>query len=110
MKNIEIGGRFTASGVSLGCMRMGGLDEKKVDAIIDTAMECGINFFDHADIYGGGNAEKVFGEYLKRHKDAREKMEPARTGITRRHCAEDYEVVNELGFFPPSHGSVNESP
>ena len=25
-------------------------------------------------IYGGGNAEKVFGEYLKRHKGAREKM------------------------------------
>ena len=30
-------------------------------------------------------------------KDARDKMEPARTGITRRHCAEDYEVVNEIG-------------
>ena len=74
MKNIEIGGKFTASGVSLGCMRMGGLDEAKVDAIMDTAIECGINFFDHADIYGGGNAEKVFGEYLKRHKGAREKM------------------------------------
>ena len=34
---------------------------KKVDAIMKTAIECGINFFDHADIYGKGNAEKVFG-------------------------------------------------
>ena len=71
---IEIGGKFTASAVSLGCMRMGGLDEKRVDAIMDTALENGIDFFDHADIYGKGNAEKVFGEYLKRHKGARDKM------------------------------------
>ena len=74
MKNIEIGGKFTASSISLGCMRMGGLDEKRVDAIMDTAIECGVNFFDHADVYCGGNAEKVFGKYLKRHKGARDKM------------------------------------
>lgn len=30
-------------------------------------------------------------------KDGREKMEPARTGITRRHCSLDYEIVNEIG-------------
>lgn len=74
MKNIKIGGKFDASSISLGCMRMGGLDEKRVDAIMDTAMENGVNFFDHADIYGGGNAERVFGKYLKRHKGARDKM------------------------------------
>lgn len=74
MKNIELGGKFTASSVSLGCMRMGELDGKRVDAIIDAALSNGIDFFDHADIYGKGNAEKVFGEYLKRHKNARDKM------------------------------------
>ena len=74
MKNIKIGNKFETSVVSLGCMRMGNLNEKKVDAIIDTAIENGINFFDHADIYGGGNAEKVFGEYLKRHNGQREKI------------------------------------
>ena len=74
MKQIKIGGKFSASAISLGCMRMGKLEEKRVDAIMDTALECGINFFDHADIYGDGNAEKVFGEYLKRHPGAREKM------------------------------------
>ena len=74
MKNIKIGNLFEASSVSLGCMRMGGLDEKSVDAIIDTAIENGINFFDHADIYGRGNAEKVFGDYLKRHNNQREKI------------------------------------
>ena len=74
MKNIEIGGKFSASAISLGCMRMGGLTEKRVDAIMDTAIENGINFFDHADIYGRGDAEKVFGDYLKRNKNARDKM------------------------------------
>lgn len=74
MKNIKVGGKFDASAISLGCMRMGGLDSKKVDAIMDTALENGINFFDHADIYGGGNAEKVFGDYLSRHKGVREKI------------------------------------
>ena len=74
MKNIKIGNKFDASAVSLGCMRMGGLDEKSVDAVMDTAFQNGVNFFDHADIYGGGNAEKVFGDYLKRHKNARDNM------------------------------------
>lgn len=74
MKNIKIGGEILASAISLGCMRMGGLDEVRIDAIMDTALENGINFFDHADIYGKGTAEEVFGEYLKRHPGVREKM------------------------------------
>lgn len=74
MKNIKIGGKFEASAISLGCMRMGGLDAAKVDAIMDTALENGVNFFDHADIYGGGNAERAFGEYLKRHKGVRDNV------------------------------------
>lgn len=74
MKKINIGGKFEASAVTLGCMRMGGLDEKSVDAVMDTALKNGIDFFDHADIYGGGNCEKVFGDYLKRHRNARENL------------------------------------
>lgn len=74
MKNIKIGEKLEASAVSLGCMRMGGLDDAHVDAIIDTALENGINFFDHADIYGKGNAERVFGGYLKRRRNMRDKM------------------------------------
>lgn len=74
MKYVKIGGKISASAVSLGCMRMSSLDEKRTDAIIDSALENGINFFDHADIYGGGNSERLFGDYLKRHKGARDKM------------------------------------
>lgn len=44
-------------------MRITGLGTKQtVRELIDTAMDCGINFFDHADIYAKGEAECVFGE------------------------------------------------
>lgn len=74
MKYINIDGQILASAITLGCMRMAGLEEKRVDGIIDCALEHGINFFDHADIYGKGESEKLFGEYLARHKGARDKM------------------------------------
>ena len=63
MKNIKIGG-VSASAVSLGCMRMAALDEKGVDKIINKAIECGVNFFDHADIYGKGMAENLAAELI----------------------------------------------
>ena len=73
MKKINIGD-MSASAVSLGCMRMNGLDEKSVDAIMEVALNNGINYFDHADIYGGGNSERLFGEYLKRNRNSRESI------------------------------------
>lgn len=74
MKKITIGKSMTASAVSLGCMRMAKLDKKSVDAIMDCALENGINYFDHADIYGKGTSEKLFGEYLARHAGVRDKI------------------------------------
>ena len=72
MKTITIAGNMNASAISLGCMRMAKIDEKGVDAIMATALENGINYFDHADIYGKGNYEKLFGDYLKRHHGVRD--------------------------------------
>lgn len=74
MKKIEVGGAFTASAVSLGCMRMNALSEKEIDTVMNTALEYGIDFYDHADIYGGGNCEKLFGDYLKRYPTLRDKI------------------------------------
>ena len=67
-------GSMTASAISLGCMRMARLEKKSVDAIMDCALQNGINYFDHADIYGGGNSEALFGGYLKRHAGVRDKI------------------------------------
>lgn len=74
MKTLQIGASMCASAISLGCMRMGGLDERGVDAIMEAALENEINYFDHADIYGGGRSEELFGGYLKRHPSARDGM------------------------------------
>ena len=65
---------YNVSRVAQGCMRIASLDKKEIDTLIKTDLDCGINFFDHADIYGGGNCEQVFGDYLKRNKGARDKM------------------------------------
>lgn len=66
MKNLIIGDtNLEVSEVGLGCMRITELqDKKEVRNLIDTAMDQGIDFFDHADIYDGGHAEEVFGEVV----------------------------------------------
>lgn len=66
MKKFQINEKvMDVSRIGIGCMRIPGLGgEKPVRELIDSAMESGINFFDHADIYGGGEAEAVFGRAL----------------------------------------------
>ena len=48
------------SKIILGCMRISKMENSEVQKLISTALEKGINFFDHADIYGGGKSEEVF--------------------------------------------------
>ncbi|MBQ1210486.1 MAG: aldo/keto reductase [Clostridia bacterium] len=48
--------------VAVGCMRISEMNEKQVSAFVDTALGLGATFFDHADIYGGGKSEEVFGK------------------------------------------------
>ena len=50
--------------VAVGCMRISDMSEKEVSAFVDTALNVGANFFDHADIYGGGKSEEVFGKAI----------------------------------------------
>lgn len=66
MKNIELGqSGLTVSAVSLGCMRMDKLSNEQAAEVITSAYEAGINFFDHADIYGKGQSEIRFSQALK---------------------------------------------
>ena len=41
-----------ATRIALGCMRMSDLEGKQAEEVVGTALDLGINFFDHADIYG----------------------------------------------------------
>ena len=55
-----------ASNVILGLMRIADLDDKEVQTLVGTAIDSGINFFDHADVYGGKThgCEQRFGEAI----------------------------------------------
>lgn len=53
------------SRIALGAMRMSALDVKEAEKVIATSVESGITFFDHADIYGGGESEMRFRDALK---------------------------------------------
>lgn len=67
-----------------GCMGLGGgwdsgtvlnaSHEKQARDFIDTALELGINFFDHANIYARGRAEDVFGRILKEKPSLRDQI------------------------------------
>lgn len=75
MKYINIGqSELSASEISLGCMRMADLSIQEASKLIHTAMDEGINFFDHADIYGGGRSEEIFAQATDMSPSARDNM------------------------------------
>jgi aryl-alcohol dehydrogenase-like predicted oxidoreductase len=58
-------GSLEVSVVGLGCNNFGWrIDAPASAAVIDAAMDAGINFFDTADIYGGGKSEEFLGQAL----------------------------------------------
>ncbi|RDW18909.1 aldo/keto reductase [Oceanobacillus chungangensis] len=52
------------SELTLGCMSLG-TDLNKAKAIIDFAIDCGINHLDTADLYDFGSNEEIIGEAIK---------------------------------------------
>lgn len=75
MKHINLGNTtLMVPQVALGCMRMSEMTVKESVKVIETSIENGINFFDHADIYGGGQAETLFGQAIKEMKLDRESI------------------------------------
>ena len=52
-----------ASNVILGLMRISELDDQEIRALVGVARDAGINYFDHADGYGGDHGcETRFGD------------------------------------------------
>lgn len=76
MNYLNLGGneQLKVSQVALGCMRMNALSDREVTSLIETTVSEGINFFDHADIYGGGECEAIFGRGLKASSVKREEI------------------------------------
>jgi predicted oxidoreductase len=75
MKKINIAnGGMSASEISLGCMRIAHLSHNDASLLINTALEEGINFFEHADVYGDGKSEEVFADAVDMRPGIRDKF------------------------------------
>ena len=63
-------GSLEVSVVGLGCNNFGGrIDADRTAAVVATALEEGITYFDTADIYGGTRSEELLGSALGRRRD-----------------------------------------
>lgn len=74
MKQLLLGNGIKTGAIALGCMRIARMEDAAAEKLVFTALENGIDLFDHADIYGGGESEAVFGRVLARNPGLREKM------------------------------------
>lgn len=65
MKKVNWGNTdLTVPAITAGCMRLKNLDVTSAAKYIENAVEHEVNFFDHADIYGRGECEELFGKAL----------------------------------------------
>jgi predicted oxidoreductase len=75
--------KIPVSRIALGCMGLAGTwnpkevgeeNRKKAIASFEAALEAGITFYDHADIYGGTACESIFKDCLQAVPGSREKI------------------------------------
>lgn len=75
MKTITLGkSGLTVPTIAVGCMRIDKIDEKAAAEFVQTALENGANYFDHADIYAAGECERVFARAVGMSPSVREKI------------------------------------
>jgi predicted oxidoreductase len=75
MRTIQLGtSSLQVPVVAVGCMRINRLSKPEAEKFIRTALEEGANFFDHADIYGGGACEEIFADAIGMNAEIRSSM------------------------------------
>jgi len=75
MRKIRLGvSELEVPVVAVGCMRINQLQPKEAEQFVQTALDLGANFFDHADIYGGGACEEIFAQAIHMNDRVREKV------------------------------------
>lgn len=75
MNTITIGStNLEVPTIAVGCMRINSLEQVAAERFLQTALEEGANFFDHADIYGGGTCEEAFAKAIRMNSTIREKI------------------------------------
>lgn len=75
MRTIKLGtSTLEVPVIAVGCMRINSLEHAQAEQFVQAALEAGANFFDHADIYGGGASEEIFAKAIHMNDDIREKI------------------------------------
>jgi len=75
MRTINLGvSHFRVPVVAVGCMRINALNQSQAEKFVQNALDLGANFFDHADIYGGGACEEIFASAIQMSPAVREKI------------------------------------
>ena len=75
MKKFKLGtSDLEVPALAVGCMRIAELEETAATTFVQTALEHGANFFDHADIYGAGECEKAFTKAIGMNTTVRENI------------------------------------
>jgi len=83
MKTMALGGSVVSSRIAYGCMPLGGswdhspiapANVTKAVKAVRAAIDSGINFYDHADIYCRGKSETIFSQVLSELKHRRDTL------------------------------------
>lgn len=75
MKKIKLGNTgVQVPAMIIGCMRMNTLGHMEAEHFIKSAIDMGLNYFDHADIYGNGQCEEIFARAVHMSSSVREKL------------------------------------
>jgi predicted oxidoreductase len=75
MRTIQLGkSDLKVPVVAVGCMRMDEISAADAEKFVQTALDLGATFFDHADIYGNGACEDIFARAIHMTPAVREQI------------------------------------
>lgn len=101
MKKLKINKQLSIPNIGIGCMRIADMETRDLSNLINTCIDNGLNFFDHADIYGGGKCETVFSDAVGMNATIREQMilqskcgiRPGRFDFSKDHILESVDQI-----------------
>jgi predicted oxidoreductase len=75
MRTIQLGkSGLNVPVIAVGFMRINRIEKPAAECFVQTALDLGLNFFDHADIYGDGECESIFADAIHMSSAVREKI------------------------------------
>ncbi len=88
MRTIQLGeSGMSVPVIAVGCMRLRELDAAGAERFVQSAIDQGAVFFDHADVYGDGACEEIFAKAAHMNANLREKLQlQTKCGIRRAIC------------------------